>query len=220
MLTKIRDDITETKKKERRETFNFYVLLLCLFFFIVLIIHLNLFVLMNIEVSGKSMESTLQSGDNLIVKRNAKVERGDIIIINKNTHKTAETDYYIIKRVIGVGGDKVEIKTDGKVYVNGEQLDESYLDDGQVTYIYDFFHHEYLPGEISINLEEDEIFYLGDNRKNSLDARMNGPCKQSDVIGVVSDFSVRHRKGLTKVFNFMRSIPDGLSDFFGCGSKD
>ena len=218
-LTKIRDDLIESKRKETRENLNFYAVLLLLLFFIVLIVHLNYFVLMNIEVSGSSMETTLESGDNLISIRGAKIERGDIIIINKNTHKTEEIgDYYIIKRVIGVGGDTVEIKPDGKVYLNGDMLEENYLDDHQITKVYDFIHGKYEPGYFKIVLEEDEIFYLGDNRLNSLDARVNGPCKKSDVISVVSDFTVKHRKGFTAFFKFMRGISDRLT--FGCGSKE
>ena len=214
---KVCDNLTEKKAKEKRESVKFYALLLFLIFLTVAVIHLNLFVFMNIEVSGSSMEKTLQSGDNLITVRNAKVKRGDIIIINKTTHKSAETtdDYYIIKRVIGVGGDTVEIKDDGKVYLNGVKLEESYLDDFQTTKVYnpDTGRCDEL-GYFRIELKE-EIFYLGDNRLNSADARVNGPCIKSDVIGVVSDFSVRHRKTLTAVFKFFRGIPEWINGIFG-----
>ena len=83
MLKTIRENLNDTEKREKRETLNFYALILVLLFLTVLIIHLNFFVIMNIEVSGSSMESTLYSGDNLISIRGAKIERGDIIIINK-----------------------------------------------------------------------------------------------------------------------------------------
>lgn len=207
---KLCDNLLETKIKERRETVNFYVLLLVLILITVAVIHLNFFVFMNIEVSGRSMETTLQNGDHLITVRNATPERGDIIIINKTTHKSAETTdyYYIIKRVIAIGGDVVEIKEDGKVYLNGEMLAESYLDDFQTTNVYNFATGVYEIGYVKYELKQGEIFYLGDNRLASQDARVNGPCKDTDVIGVVSEFSVKHRKTLTDIYKFFRSIPE------------
>lgn len=220
-FTKIRDNLTESGKKEKRGTLVFYAVFLALIFLTVFVFHLNSFVLMNIVVSGSSMESTLQDGDKLISVRNAKVGRGDVIIINKTTHKTQEeSDYYIIKRAIGIGGDVVEIKEDGKVYVNGEMLSETYLDIFQTTKIFDPIKGRCdKAGYFKWELQADEIFYLGDNRINSSDARINGPCKNSDVISVVSDWSIRNRKIITKVFNFLGGIPEWFSGVFGCGGK-
>ena len=95
------------------------------------------------------------------------------------------------------------------MYLNGELLVESYLEDWQKTY-------PRTPFNATWKLNEDEIFYLGDNRTNSADARVNGPCKQSDVVGVVMKWTVNHRKSLTKVLNFFKSIPDWFSGVFGC----
>lgn len=215
---KLCDNLAERLKKEKRETVNFFALILFLIFLTVAVIHLNFFVFMNIEVSGSSMQSTLYSGDNLIAIRNASVSRGDIIIINKNTHSSSESGYYLIKRAIGIGGDTVEIKEDGKVYLNGEKLEESYLDDFQITKIYDSATGRCdTTGYSKWELSDDEIFYLGDNRLNSADARVNGACKKSDVIGVVSDFSVRHKETLTAVFKFFRSILEWFNKTFGGG---
>ncbi|MDY6367275.1 MAG: signal peptidase I [Clostridia bacterium] len=216
-MYKINDSLNEIQAKEKKSRRNFYAVVLVLLFLTVLIIHLNFFVFINIEVSGESMESTLQSGDNLIAVRGATVHRGDIIIIDKNSHNVDSSDnyYYIIKRAIGIGGDIVQIRTDGYVYLNGEKLNESYLDEGQRTYVYEAS----FPVNRTYVLAEDEIFYLGDNRVNSSDARVNGPCKKSDVIGVVMNWTVKHRKSLTKVLNFFKSIPDWFSGAFGCGGN-
>lgn len=211
-MYKINDSLRETEIKERKSKRNFYLVILILLFITVLIIHLNFFVFINIEVSGQSMESTLFSGDNLIAVRGATVKRGDVIIIDINSHGVDSDggDYYIIKRAIGIGGDTVKITFSGDVYLNGELLSESYLDEGQRTY----------PGSLldtTWELKEDEIFYLGDNRLNSKDARYNGPCKQSDVIGVVMNWTIKHKKAITDVLNFFRKIPEWFSGAFGCG---
>ncbi len=65
----------------------------------------------------------------------------------------------MIKRLIGLPGDKVEIKEDGTVYVNNEKLDEPYI--------------KYPGGKVNVNFEvpEDKYLLLGDNRDNSKDAR-------------------------------------------------
>ena len=70
-----------------------------------------------------------------------------------------ESQSYYIKRVIGVFGDTVEIKS-GKVYVNGHQLEENYLSPGTIT-----------NGSISLKVPEGKVFVLGDNRELSEDSR-------------------------------------------------
>jgi signal peptidase I len=87
-----------------------------------------------------------------------------------------------IKRVIAVGGDRVEIKN-GYVFINGERKDEPYIDNKPITFLRD-------KDSLDITLKEDEIFYLGDNRTVSEDARMHGPCKVDDVVGVVENWSL------------------------------
>ena len=128
------------------------------------------------EVSGHSMEPTLQHGDNLIVDkisyRFREPERYEIIVF---PYQYKENTYYI-KRIIGLPGETVEI-IDGEVYINGELLaDEHYgkevmLDPG-------------IAAE-SITLGDDEYFVLGDNRKNSEDSRSAdiGKVKRSYIYG-------------------------------------
>ena len=77
-------------------------------------------------MSGSSMETTLQNGDNLIVDkisyRFRDPKRYDIIVF---PYKYEENTYYI-KRIIGMPGETVQIK-DGYVYIDGERLFERYL---------------------------------------------------------------------------------------------
>ena len=148
--------------------------------YILLIIGLTYFIITFVgqrtRVSGSSMETTLQNGDNLIVDkisyRFRDPKRYDIIVF---PYKYEENTYYI-KRIIGLPGETVQI-IDGEVYINGELLaDEHYgkevmLDPG-------------IAAE-SITLGEDEYFVLGDNRNHSSDSRdpSVGVLHRKDLIG-------------------------------------
>ena len=153
------------------------VLSLVIYFAIViiamfLIIH---FVGQRTEVSGTSMENTLNDGDNLIVDkisyRFRDPERFDIIIFPYQY----EEDTYYIKRIIGMPGEKVQI-IDGEVYIDDELLGENYGAEVMVN-----------PGIAAqpIVLGEDEYFVLGDNRNHSSDSRdpSVGILKREDLIG-------------------------------------
>ncbi len=65
----------------------------------------------------------------------------------------------LVKRVIGVGGDHIQI-SNGEVRVNGEVIDEPYLDEGMYT-----------EGDVDVVVPEGKVFAMGDNRVNSLDSR-------------------------------------------------
>ena len=108
------------------------------------------------KVSGSSMESSLQNGDNLIVDkisyRFRDPERYEIVVF---PYRHQENTYYI-KRIIGLPGEIVQIKK-GEVYINGELLGENYglekINVGEEGIAKD-----------AIILGEDEYFVLGDNR--------------------------------------------------------
>lgn len=127
-------------------------------------------------VNGSSMERTLFSGDKLIVSNLFySPEQGDIVIIQSPAINHGEA---IIKRVIAVGGDTVQLVR-GAVYVNGELLPEA---DGSLGYTI-------APEENvdigSYHLAEDEIFVLGDNRSISYDSGDFGPIDRRAVLGKV-----------------------------------
>ena len=119
-------------------------------------------------VSGESMVPTYGNNDIVIGSAlpiwTGNLERGDIV--------TAKTDEYeIIKRVVGLPGETIRI-SEGKVYINDEELTEEYLgEDYQdlTTYEEDFV------------LGEGQYFIMGDNRNNSKDSRFYGPFSVEDL---------------------------------------
>ena len=132
-------------------------------------------------VNGSSMETTLQDGDRLIIEKISPrfgwLKRGDIVTINDYPGLDSDRKP-IIKRVIGVEGDRVEIR-DGKVYVNGEVLEEDYINvDAHGTLEANIKYSElYVP--------EGHIYVLGDNRLpgQSKDSRTFGTVDIKDVGG-------------------------------------
>lgn len=135
-----------------------------------------------VEVDGESMENTLYSGDVLCVNKKLNPSYGDIIVIDKVKYTPGKGYEYIIKRVIGLGGDKIEIK-DGKVYRNDALLNESYANYAKGG-----------NGEDRVwNIPEGKVFFLGDNRGNSSDSRVYGLCDESQIVGVVPKISLKLR---------------------------
>ena len=134
-------------------------------------------------VSGDSMLNTLNDGDRLIISNlfyEPKV--GDIIVFDDRSNEHY-ADEPIIKRVIAVGGDTVEIK-DGIVYLNGEILDESELWDRNDEVNGSCYYPAMDDVEL-MTVPEGEIFVLGDNRGNSKDSRTVGTIKEDSIIGKV-----------------------------------
>lgn len=108
------------------------------------------------SVNGTSMEPVLQDGDIIVaVKDISSVERGDIIAFYYN-------DRVLLKRVIGLPGDTVDIDDDGNVYINGAMLNEPYISEKSKG-ICDVS----LPVEVT----ENSFFVMGDNRDVSVDSR-------------------------------------------------
>jgi len=139
------------------------------------------FVVQRNSVIGHSMDDTLNDQDQLIVEKVSKwfdgIQHGDIITITTKGLPNHDGDINIVKRVIGIPGDTVEIK-DKFVYVNGTKIDEPYLRDGIRT---DQLNARYN----KVTLEENQYFVLGDNRGNSTDSRVFGPVEKSLIIGEV-----------------------------------
>lgn len=122
---------------------------------------LGKYVFLNANIPSASMENTIMTGDKLIANRlyynKHDPARGDIVIFD-----SPDTGEEYIKRVIGLPGEKVEIK-DCKLYVNGTCLKEPYLKDEKWTNN---------NGPYTFNVPEDSYLLLGDNRNNSFDARL------------------------------------------------
>ena len=116
-------------------------------------------------VREHSMENTLQENDYLFVSKQAyklfggTPSRGDVIVFQSNLPLTAKSNKLLVKRIIGVAGDKIAIK-DGVTYINGKPIDESFTKDG------------YTLGDMDeVTVPENCLFCMGDNRQNSGDSR-------------------------------------------------
>ena len=133
-----------------------------------------------IVVKQESMQPTFYSNDYVIVSRQAynlfgDVERGDVIVFKSDLVDENGEQKHLIKRVIAVGGDTIEI-SDGYVYLNGEMLDEPYVAE------------EGISGEMgSVTVEEGKMFVMGDNRRVSQDSRSPelGQVEESSIVGKV-----------------------------------
>lgn len=130
-------------------------------------------------VRGDSMLPTLHENDYLIINKiGYKVgepKNGDVIVFKSDLEQNDGTNKDLVKRIIGIEGDRVTIK-DGQVYVNDKLLNETYLSQGMDT-----------KGDIDLVIPQGKLFVLGDNREVSLDSRYEqvGLVDISDVEGKV-----------------------------------
>ncbi len=158
------------------------------------------YVFQSYEVDGPSMETTLQNADRLIVWKAPRTlaqisghdyipNRGDIIIFHKTSgvDSAYETgDRQLIKRVIGVPGDRVVVK-DGKVTVYNDQNVNGFNPDEVSSNESDFSENTEKTGTYDdYTVNEGEVFVMGDNRPNSLDSRVFGPVKSHEIVGKLS----------------------------------
>lgn len=123
------------------------------------------------EVRGPSMQPTYHTGQRIFVAKYLfhGPRRGDVVVFEAPFAGRDD----LIKRVIGVPGDHVLIK-DGRVWVNGELLDERYLR-GVATFCSGRW--------CDITLGPDEYYVMGDNRPNSGDSRLWGPLNGDAIAG-------------------------------------
>ena len=132
------------------------------------------------KVDGSSMEPTLHDNDIIVASRNVKdLERGDIVLFTLEDREFAQKGDNMerIKRVIGLPGDVVEIDEEtSTVYVNGEALEEDYINVGRS-------HTSDMTGPVTV--PDGYYFVLGDNRGNSVDSRhdRNGLVALNEIKG-------------------------------------
>lgn len=124
-----------------------------------------------LQIEGKSMEPTLTNGDIVLLTKTKQFDRGEICGFSWNNK-------LLIKRVIGVSGDWIEIDTDGVVYLNGDPLEEPYasrLAVGECDL------------EFPYQVPQEEYFVLGDMRENSIDSRNTviGCVTRDQIVGKV-----------------------------------
>jgi signal peptidase I len=136
---------------------------------LIIAILIHLFLAQATRVEGYSMEPTLYGHQRLIIEklryRFHEPDRGDIVVIS-----VPGFDNLLIKRGIGLPGDRLQMK-DGVVYVNGQALDEPYIN-GHARGNYPL-----------TKIPEGYIFVMGDNRNNSNDSRSFGPVPIENIVG-------------------------------------
>ena len=125
-----------------------------------------------LQISGESMDPTLKNGDIIVLVKSDTLETGDLCSFTWN-NKT------LVKRVIADSGDWVDIDEQGRVYVNGEPIDEPYVLDGLSL------------GQCDISfpyqVAEDSYFVMGDRRAESIDSRSSviGSVHKDQLVGKV-----------------------------------
>lgn len=120
-----------------------------------------------LNITSNSMEPTLRSGDMVACSTRVDCQPGDVVAVRVQ-------DHVLVKRVIATGGHWVDMDEDGNVYVDGELVDEPYVEEKAVGNC-----DITLPYEVPENC----LFVMGDNRSDSLDSR-------SIAVGCPSRFDV------------------------------
>ncbi|NLB36381.1 MAG: signal peptidase I [Clostridiales bacterium] len=164
-----------TKTKSKMILQNFYDIAEIMTSAVIAIMIMFTFIFRFVGVIGSSMDTTLAEGDWLCVSAYiAEPEYGDIVII---THSNFFTEP-IVKRVIAVGGQSVDIKN-GSVYVDGKKLSEKYTRGMTMPIDYSI--------TFPLEVPEGKYFVLGDNRENSTDSRSSlcGFIDEDDILGRV-----------------------------------
>lgn len=158
---------------------------------------LTQFIFQSYQVDGPSMETTLQDRDRLIVTKVGRTwarltrssyqpERYDIIIFNHSS------DYgdgnvqqkQLVKRVIGLPGDRVLVKN-GQVMIYNKEHPDGYLVDkvGPELPAITVTNAPTEGGVIDETVKDGEVYVMGDNRENSMDSRFFGAIRQQDIVG-------------------------------------
>lgn len=136
---------------------------------VIVVVLFRTFIMTPAVVDGLSMYDTLNNHDiviiNKIVMKTNNINRFDIVVLKNNTDGDK-----IIKRVIGLPGEKIEYK-DNKLYINGEEIEDNFKTNETTDF--------------TAETKENEYFVLGDNRELSKDSRYLGNFKKENIIGKV-----------------------------------
>ena len=124
-----------------------------------------------LQIEGTSMEPTLSNGDIVLLSKTTHFDRGDLCGFTWNNK-------ILIKRVIGLPGDWIEIDSDGTIYLNGDKLDESYVQQkalGECDL------------EFPFQVPQEQFFVVGDMRDSSIDSRNSliGCITKDQIVGKV-----------------------------------
>lgn len=161
------------------------------------------FVLKPFAIPSESMEDTLKTGDRILAARFwyrlNDVSRGDVIVFHPPLRPEDEESVELpavagdvdasdgsvtfIKRVIGLPGERISI-TDGKVHINGRQLDEPYVNGLESIYsVCGAGEVSGIDTEQGFTIPAGHVFVMGDNRTDSHDSRCFGPIDEDLIVG-------------------------------------
>ena len=144
---------------------------------IVVILFLMIYVVSVTQVVGSSMSPTLNDEEVLILNkfnyRIFDIKRGDIVSLDYEDTK------YLIKRIIGLPGESIEIK-DSKLFIDGKLYEEDYISDN-------LNYPDFSLTDLGYETIPDNMYLvLGDNRENSLDSREIGLVSQDSINGKIA----------------------------------
>lgn len=137
-------------------------------------------------VKGESMEPTIRNGQFILSVIPSRIERGDVVIVKA-------ADQKLVKRVIGVPGDSIQILY-RRVYINGEMIDDIDTDYAGIAMV-------------PIFLADGEYFILGDNLDNSLDSRYS-------KIGVINERQILRKVIILNQSAYARIYRQSFSESF------
>ena len=130
---------------------------------LIVVLIVKTYIITPIAVNGDSMFPTLEDKDIMILRKyDKKIERFDIVVVSYN-HK------YLIKRVIGMPGELIKYE-DNKLYVNGEYIEEDFLDKATTN-------------DFEFKIPQEYYFVMGDNREISYDSRSMGAFSINKILG-------------------------------------
>ncbi len=145
----------------------------------------QLFLVKPFTIPSVSMEPTLMVGDRVLVNRLTyhfrDPKRGDVVVF-----RSPIQDENLIKRIVAVGGDTVEVK-DGALYLNGQRQVEPELKDQTIDGVFP-----------ATTIPAGDVFMMGDNRNDSEDGRVFGPVSTKAIVGkaFVVYWPIRRWRGL------------------------
>ena len=192
--------IADMKRENRASLIRFFAIFFAVLF---IIVTLRTFFFMSVIVSGHSMDDTLyggsynlasgeyEGGDILVVDRNAKISRGDVVVFEagKFVSGTKKGEMWI-KRVAGLPGDRLWTEK-GLLYRSYEIDGETFTECVNEPYVKG---ETYKSGrDFSVVVPEDGYYLLGDNREVSRDSRYIGAVGAQYVVGVVPEYVIENK---------------------------
>lgn len=152
------------KMNKKKETVSYIIIL-------IVVLLIKIYVVTPVKVNGDSMYSTLKDKEIMILNeihyRFKEIKRFDIIVLKHDNSK-------LIKRVIGLPGEKIKYEDD-KLYINDEEVKEEFFHRYTKDFDLSLFDSEVIPDNC--------YFVMGDNRTDSLDSRSFGFVNKKDILG-------------------------------------